>query len=88
MLQLICANTTDVVKNFAVIKSVGLKSFHCIYFLSHKLHEESRSKSRSVSMLQVPLIENSLILNRTLVSVLLPPLFSFMSIFKDYYSII
>ena len=58
-----------------------MKSFHCIYFLSHKLHEESRSKSRSVSMLQVPLIENSLILNRTLVSGLLPPLFSFMSIF-------
>ena len=26
----ICANTTDVLKNFAVIKSVSIKSFHCI----------------------------------------------------------
>ena len=26
----ICANTIDVVKNFAVIKNVTIKSFHCI----------------------------------------------------------
>ena len=26
----ICANTTDVVKNFAVIESISFKSFHCI----------------------------------------------------------
>ena len=26
----ICANTTDIVKNFAVIKNVTIKSFHCI----------------------------------------------------------
>ena len=26
----ICANTIDVVKNFAVIKNVAVKSFHCI----------------------------------------------------------
>ena len=26
----ICANTTDVVKNFAVIKNVAVKSFHCM----------------------------------------------------------
>ena len=25
----ICTNTNDVVKNFAAIKSVGIKSFHC-----------------------------------------------------------
>ena len=25
----ICANTIDVVKNFAVIKNVTIKSFHC-----------------------------------------------------------
>ena len=27
----ICANTTDIVKNFAVIKSVSIQSFHCIF---------------------------------------------------------
>ena len=26
----ICANTIDVVKNFAVIKNVAIKCFHCI----------------------------------------------------------
>ena len=27
-----CANTTDIVKNFVVIKSASIKSFHCILF--------------------------------------------------------
>ena len=28
----VCANGIDVVNNFAVIKSVSIKSFHCNYF--------------------------------------------------------
>ena len=31
----ICANTIDVVKSFAVIKNVAVKSFHCIFIESY-----------------------------------------------------
>ena len=33
----ICANTIDVVKNFAVIKNVAVKSFHCNHNFKQKI---------------------------------------------------
>ena len=36
-----CANTTDVVKNFAVIKNAAVKSFHCTSYLCERIYELS-----------------------------------------------